>query len=99
MDSLCFDDDLYMVRQGDNEPLREYGAQFSHEYSSCLDTDDRVSLDTLKSGLSKSNFRYIAHSSNWGTYAELMKHTAIHAKAEYLNFVEEPLVFQSRVNP
>ncbi|CAL8090367.1 unnamed protein product [Prunus armeniaca] len=32
IDRLYFADDLYTIRQQDDEPLREYAARFSHEY-------------------------------------------------------------------
>ncbi|CAL9024966.1 unnamed protein product [Prunus brigantina] len=84
-DRLYFADDLYTIRQREDEPLREYAARFSHEYSRCPETDDRAAYGTFKSGLRSSHFRYLVHSSNWRTYDELMKQAAIHAKAEYFN--------------
>ncbi|CAL8174398.1 unnamed protein product [Prunus armeniaca] len=84
-DRLYSADDLYMVWQREDEPLREYAACFSHEYSRCLKTDDRVAYGAFKSGLWSSHFRYLVHSSNWRTYDELMKQAAVHAKAEYFN--------------
>ncbi|CAL2247842.1 unnamed protein product [Prunus armeniaca] len=84
-DRLYSVDDLYMLRQGEDEPLREYAARFSHEYSRCPDTDDRAAFGAFKSGLRESNFRYLVHSNPWNTYAELMKQAAVHAKAEYFN--------------
>ncbi|CAL9025337.1 unnamed protein product [Prunus brigantina] len=59
IDRLYSADDLYMLRQGEDEPLREYAARFSHEYSRCLDTDDRAAFGAFKSGLRESNFRYL----------------------------------------
>ncbi|XP_016648929.1 PREDICTED: uncharacterized protein LOC107880906 [Prunus mume] len=56
-DRMYFADDLYMLRQGEDEPLREYAARFSHEYSRCLETDDRAALGAFKIGLRESNFR------------------------------------------
>ncbi|CAL8995975.1 unnamed protein product, partial [Prunus brigantina] len=50
-DRLYSADDLYMLRQGEDEPLREYAARFSHEYSRCPDTDDRAAFGAFKSGL------------------------------------------------
>ncbi|CAL9005145.1 unnamed protein product, partial [Prunus brigantina] len=84
-DSLYSADDLYTIRQEDSEPLREYAARFSHEYSRCPETDDRAAFGAFKSGLRASQFRYLVHSSNWTTYGELMKQAAIHAKAEHFN--------------
>ncbi|CAL9000618.1 unnamed protein product, partial [Prunus brigantina] len=84
-DRLYSSDDLYTIRQGDSEPLREYAARFSHEYSRCPETDDRAAFGAFKSGLRASQFRYLVHNSNWTTYCELMKHAAIHAKAEHFN--------------
>ncbi|XP_034197315.1 uncharacterized protein LOC117612781 [Prunus dulcis] len=69
----------------EDEPLREYAARFSHEYSRCLETNDRAAYGAFKSGLRSSHFRYLVHSSNWRTYDELMKQAAVHAKAEYFN--------------
>ncbi|XP_021812974.1 uncharacterized protein LOC110755955 [Prunus avium] len=94
-DRLYSADDLYTIRQRDNEPLREYAARFSHEYSRCPDTDDRAAYGAFKSGLRSSHFRYLVHSSNWRTYDELMKQAAIHAKAEYFNSRAEPTARQS----
>ncbi|CAL9006146.1 unnamed protein product, partial [Prunus brigantina] len=73
-----------------DEPLREYAARFSHEYSRCPETDDRAAYSAFKSGLRESNFRYLVHSNPWNTYAELMKHAAVHAKAEYFNSKRGP---------
>ncbi|XP_020426568.1 uncharacterized protein LOC109950838 [Prunus persica] len=78
-------DDLYMLRQGEDEPLREYAACFSHEYSCCPVTDNRDAYGAFKSGLRESNFRYLVHSNPWNTYTELMKQAVAHAKAEYFN--------------
>ncbi|CAL9011062.1 unnamed protein product [Prunus brigantina] len=89
-DRLYSADDLYMLRQGEDEPLREYEARFSHEYSRCPDTDDRAAFGAFKSGLRESNFRYLVHSNPWNTYAELMKQAAVHAKAEYFNSKRGP---------
>ncbi|CAL2259688.1 unnamed protein product [Prunus armeniaca] len=85
IDRLYSTDDLYMLRQGEDEPLWEYAARFSHEYSRCPDTDDRVAFSAFKNGLYESKFRYLVHSNPWNTYAELMKQIAVHAKAEYFN--------------
>ncbi|CAL2228547.1 unnamed protein product [Prunus armeniaca] len=41
-DRLYSADDLYTIRQREDEPLREYAARFSHEYSRCPETDDRA---------------------------------------------------------
>ncbi|CAL2256649.1 unnamed protein product [Prunus armeniaca] len=84
-DRLYSADDCYTIRQGDSEPLWEYAARFSHEYSRCPETDDRAAFSAFKSGLRASQFRYLVHSSNWTTYGELMKQAVIHAKAEHFN--------------
>ncbi|XP_020419522.1 uncharacterized protein LOC109949179 [Prunus persica] len=84
-DRLYSADDLYTIRQSEDEPLREYAARFSHEYSRCPETDDRAAYGTFKSGIRSPHFRYLVHSSNWRTYDELMKQAAIQAKAEYFN--------------
>ncbi|BBG99152.1 hypothetical protein Prudu_008748 [Prunus dulcis] len=84
-DRLYSVDDLYTIRQREDEPLREYAARFSHEYSRCPETDNRAAYGAFKSGLRSSHFRYLVHSSNWRTYDELMKQAAVHAKAEYFN--------------
>ncbi|XP_034208225.1 uncharacterized protein LOC117621784 [Prunus dulcis] len=73
------------LKTREDEPLREYAARFSHEYSRCPETDDRAAYGAFKSGLQSSHFRYLVHSSNWRTYDELMKQAAVHAKAEYFN--------------
>ncbi|CAL2277534.1 unnamed protein product [Prunus armeniaca] len=89
-DRLYSADDLYMLRQGKDEPLREYAARFSHEYSRCPENDDRAAFGAFKSGLRESNFRYLVHNNLWNTYAELMKQAAIHAKVEYFNSKRKP---------
>lgn len=48
-------DYLCTIHQRDDEPLQEYDAQFSHEYSRCPETDDRAAFDTFKSGLRSSH--------------------------------------------
>ncbi|CAL2257395.1 unnamed protein product [Prunus armeniaca] len=90
-DRLYSADNLYTIRQGHNEPLREYTARFSHEYSRCLEIDDRAAFGAFKSGLRASQFCYLVHSSNWTTYGKLKKHAAIHAKAEHFNSKGVPL--------
>ncbi|CAL8993947.1 unnamed protein product [Prunus brigantina] len=50
-DRLYSADDLYTIRQGDSEPLREYAARFNHEYSRCPETNDRATFGAFKSGL------------------------------------------------
>ncbi|CAL8993387.1 unnamed protein product [Prunus brigantina] len=50
-DRLYSTDDLYTIRQGDSEPLREYAARFNHEhkqYSRCPETDDRAPFGAFK---------------------------------------------------
>ncbi|CAL9017855.1 unnamed protein product, partial [Prunus brigantina] len=98
-DRLYSADDLYTIRQGEDEPLREYAACFSHEYSRCPETDDRAAYGAFKSGLRSSHFRYLVHSSNWRTYDELMKQAAVHAKAEYFNSKSGPTARQIESAP
>lgn len=62
-DRLYSTDDLNMLRQGEDEPLREYVARFSHEYSHCLEIDDRVAFGVFKSGLRESNFGYLVDNN------------------------------------
>ncbi|CAL8084630.1 unnamed protein product [Prunus armeniaca] len=62
--SLYSADDLYTIRHREDEPLREYVAHFSHEYSRCPEIDDRAAYGAFKSGLRSSHFRYLVHSSN-----------------------------------
>ncbi|CAL2231622.1 unnamed protein product [Prunus armeniaca] len=90
IDRMYSIDDFYMLRQGDDESLREYAVRFSHEYSRCPDTNDCAALGAFKSGLRESNFRYLVHSNPWNTYVELMKQAAVHAKAEYFNSKRGP---------
>ncbi|CAL2239910.1 unnamed protein product [Prunus armeniaca] len=89
-DRLYSVDDLYMLRQGEDKPLREYATQFSHEYSRCPETNVRPAFGAFKNGLRESNFRYLVHSNPWNTYAELMKQTSVHVKAEYFNSKRDP---------
>ncbi|CAL9004171.1 unnamed protein product [Prunus brigantina] len=98
-DRLYSVDDLYTIRQGEDEPLREYAARFSHEYSRCPETDDRAAYGAFKSGLRSSHFRYLVHSSNWRTYDELMKQAAVHAKAAYFNSKSGPTARQEESAP
>ncbi|CAL2276735.1 unnamed protein product [Prunus armeniaca] len=93
-DRLYSADDLYTIRQREDEPLREYAARFSHEYSRCPETDDRAAYGAFKSGLRSSHFWYLVYSSNWRTYDELMKQVAIHTKAEYFNSKSGPSAWQ-----
>ncbi|CAL9020765.1 unnamed protein product [Prunus brigantina] len=41
-DRLYSADDLYTIRQREDEPLREYAARFNHEYSRCPKTNDKA---------------------------------------------------------
>ncbi|KAI5334825.1 hypothetical protein L3X38_024958 [Prunus dulcis] len=91
-DHLYFDD-LYTIRQRDDEPLRENAARFSHEYSRCPETDDRVAFGAFKSDLRASQFHYLVHSSKWTSYGKLMKQAIIHAKAEHFNSKGVPSAF------
>lgn len=84
-DRLYSADDLYTIQQRDDEPLREYAARFSNEYSRCPKMDDRMAFSAFRSGIRLSQFRYLVHSNNWTTYSELMKHASIHAKATHFN--------------
>ncbi|KAI5342269.1 hypothetical protein L3X38_010144 [Prunus dulcis] len=84
-DQLYSADDLYTIRQRDDEPFREYTARFSNEYSRCSKMDDRMAFSAFRSGIRSSQFRYLVHGNNWTTYNELMKHAAIHAKAKHFN--------------
>ncbi|XP_008240776.1 PREDICTED: uncharacterized protein LOC103339283 [Prunus mume] len=93
-DRLYSTDDLYTVRQREDEPLREYAEHFSHEYSRCPETVDRAAYDAFKSGLRSLHFWYLVHSSNWRTYDELMKQAIIYAKVEYFNSKSGPLARQ-----
>ncbi|CAL9025716.1 unnamed protein product, partial [Prunus brigantina] len=63
-DRLYSADDLYMLRQGEDEPLREYAARFSHEYSRCPDTDDRAAFGAFKSGLREHGNHHQSSGSN-----------------------------------
>ncbi|CAL9011376.1 unnamed protein product [Prunus brigantina] len=89
-DRMYSANDLYTIWLRKDEPLREYVARFSHEYSRCPETNDRAAYGAFKSGLRSSHFRYLVHSSNWHTYNELIKQAAIHAKAEYFNSKSGP---------
>ncbi|XP_020411317.1 uncharacterized protein LOC109946824 [Prunus persica] len=89
-DRLYSADDLYMLQQAEDEPLREYAARFSHEYYRFPETNDRTAFGAFKSGLRESNFRYLVHSNSCNTYTELMKKAAVHAKAEYFNSKRGP---------
>ncbi|CAL2272245.1 unnamed protein product [Prunus armeniaca] len=99
MNRLYSADDLYTVRHREDEPLREYAARFSHEYSRCPKTDDREAYDAFKNGLRSFHFRYLVHSSNWRTYDELIKQAAVHAKAEYFNSKPRPSARQEESAP
>ncbi|CAL2257535.1 unnamed protein product [Prunus armeniaca] len=91
-DRLYSADHLYILQQGEDEPLREYAARFSHEYSCCPETDDRFAFGAFKSGLCESNIRYLVHSNPWNTYVELMKQVAVHAKAKYFHSKRGPAI-------
>ncbi|CAL2254412.1 unnamed protein product [Prunus armeniaca] len=73
-DRLYSADDLYMLTQGEDEPLQEYAAR-SRLIAS---TDDCAAFGAFKSGLRESNFQYLVHSNPWNTYAELMKQATVH---------------------
>ncbi|CAL8999507.1 unnamed protein product [Prunus brigantina] len=49
-DRLYSADDLYTIRQREDEPLWEYAARFSHEYSRCSKTDDRAAYGAFRRG-------------------------------------------------
>ncbi|KAI5323201.1 hypothetical protein L3X38_032273 [Prunus dulcis] len=53
-------------------------------------TNTSAAFGAFKSSLRESNFRYLVHSNNWNTYAELMKQAAVHANAEYFNSKHGP---------
>ncbi|KAH0972311.1 hypothetical protein GBA52_024467 [Prunus armeniaca] len=55
-DRLYFADNLYLIREGVDEPFWEYVARFRHEYSLCQKVDNRAAFEAFKSGLHESNF-------------------------------------------
>ncbi|XP_016647248.1 PREDICTED: uncharacterized protein LOC107880402 [Prunus mume] len=47
---------MIQIRQREDEPTLEYAARFSHEYSRCLETNNRAAYGAFKSGLRSSYF-------------------------------------------
>ncbi|KAM1191477.1 hypothetical protein PS2_011758 [Malus domestica] len=65
-------DDLYTIRQKLNESLREYTDRFSHEYSRCVEVDDKTALKAFTACLRDCFFKYMINANTWKTYSEMM---------------------------
>ncbi|KAM1882022.1 hypothetical protein ACFX13_003571 [Malus domestica] len=77
-DHLHSVDDLYTIHQKPNESLREYAGRFSHEYSRCVEADD------------KTAFKYMINVNTWKTYSEVMAQTYNHASVKTRTYQGNP---------
>ncbi|KAM2363562.1 hypothetical protein ACFX1X_002618 [Malus domestica] len=75
-DCLYSANDLYTVRQKQDESLREYVDRFSYEYSRCVEVDDKTAIKAFTTGLRDCFFKYMINANTWKTYSEVMTHTS-----------------------
>ncbi|KAM1198115.1 hypothetical protein ACFX2G_009707 [Malus domestica] len=74
-------DDLYTIRQKPDESLREYAGRSSHEYSRCVEADDKTALKAFTACLHDCFFKYMINSNTWKTYSKVMAQVYNHASA------------------
>ncbi|KAM1047939.1 hypothetical protein ACFX2C_027219 [Malus domestica] len=82
--------DLYNIRQKPDESLREYASRFNHEYSRCVEADDKTALKAFTAGLRDCFFKYMINANTWKTYSEMMAHAYNHAFAEARTYQGKP---------
>ncbi|KAM1578782.1 hypothetical protein ACFX11_040818 [Malus domestica] len=75
-------DDLYTICQKPDESLRMYAGRFSHEYSCCVEVDDKTALKAFTVGLRDYFFKYMINANTWKTYSEVMAQAYNHASVE-----------------
>ncbi|KAM1294146.1 hypothetical protein ACFX2H_014101 [Malus domestica] len=73
-----------------NESLREYAGRFSHEYSRCVEADDKTTFKAFTAGVCDCFFKYIINANTWKTYSEVMAHAYNHASAEAMTYQGNP---------
>ncbi|KAM1999507.1 hypothetical protein ACFX16_006927 [Malus domestica] len=91
-DHLHSADDLYTIRQKPDESLREYAGRFSHEYSHCVEADDKTALKVFTAGLRDCFFKYMINANTWKTYSDMMAQAYNHASTEDLDLPQPPLI-------
>ncbi|KAM1016040.1 hypothetical protein PS2_045244 [Malus domestica] len=89
-DRLHSADDLYTIRQKPDESLREYAGHFSHEYSHCVEADDKTALKAFTAGLHDCFFKYMINANIWKTYSEVMAQAYNHTFAEAKTYQGKP---------
>ncbi|KAM2171545.1 hypothetical protein ACFX1R_036626 [Malus domestica] len=90
IDRLHSANDLYTIRQKPDESLREYASRFSHEYSHCVEADDKTSLKAFTAGIRDCFFKYMINANTWKTYCEVMAQAYNHASAEAMTYQGKP---------
>ncbi|KAM2540130.1 hypothetical protein TB2_025346 [Malus domestica] len=73
-----------------DESLREYAGRFCHEYSRCIEVDDKTALKSFTTGLRDCFFKYMISANTWKTYSEVMTQAYNHASAEVMTYQGKP---------
>ncbi|KAM1942732.1 hypothetical protein ACFX15_011168 [Malus domestica] len=89
-DRLHSADDLYTIRQKPDESLRKYAGRFSHEYSCCVEANDKTAFKAFTAGLRDCFFKYMINANTWKTYSEVMAQAYNHASAETRTYQGKP---------
>ncbi|KAM2100089.1 hypothetical protein ACFX1T_027278 [Malus domestica] len=90
-DRLHSADDLYTICQKPDKSLRMYAGRFSHEYSCCVEAEDKTALKAFTAGLRNCFLKYMINANTWKTYSEVMAHAYNHASAEVKTYQGKPL--------
>ncbi|KAM1986768.1 hypothetical protein ACFX15_034116 [Malus domestica] len=62
-DCLHSADDLYTIRQKPDESLCMYASRFSHEYSRCIEANDKIAFKAFTTGLHDCFFKYMINAN------------------------------------
>ncbi|KAM1042452.1 hypothetical protein ACFX2A_034634 [Malus domestica] len=89
-DRLHSADNLYTIRQKPDESLCMYAGRFIHEYSRCVEADDKTVLKAFTAGLRDCFFKYMINANTWKTYSEVMAQAYNHASAEAVTYQGKP---------
>ncbi|KAM1682626.1 hypothetical protein ACFXTN_030889 [Malus domestica] len=89
-DRLHSANDLYTIRQKPDESLHMYAGRFSHEYSRCVEVNDKTALKAFMAGLRDCFFKYMINANTWKTYSEVMTQAYNHASTEARTYQGKP---------
>ena len=83
-------DELYTIRQKSDESLREYVGRLSHEYSRCIEADDKIAFKAFTVGMRECFFKYMINVNTWRTYSKVMMQAYNYAFAEGMTYQGNP---------